>query len=112
MAECEAIVVLVAASSEEEAMALGRMLVDQRLVACVNILPKLKSIFQWDGKIAEEEECLMILKTVKPLFKALEKVIISQHSYEVPEIIALPVVEGSESYLSWVHDETQSPNIQ
>lgn len=111
MAECEAIVVLVTASSEEEARTLGTMLVDQRLVACVNILPKLKSIFQWESKVTEEEECLMILKTVKSLFKALEKVIITQHSYDVPEIIALPIVDGSESYLTWVHDMTQNPKI-
>ncbi len=104
----DAIVVLVTTSSEEEATALGKMLVEHRLVACVNVLPKVKSIFQWDGKISEEEECLMILKTRKPLFKALEKMIIAQHSYDVPEIIALPIVEGSPSYLSWVHDMTRN----
>ena len=104
----DAIVVLVTTSSEEEATALGKMLVEHRLVACVNVLPKVKSIFQWDGKISEEEECLMILKTRKPLFKALEKMIIAQHSYDVPEIIALPIVEGSPSYLSWIHDMTRN----
>lgn len=104
----DAIVVLVTTSSEEEATALGKMLVEHRLVACVNVLPKVKSIFQWNGKISEEEECLMILKTRKPLFKALEKMIIAQHSYDVPEIIALPIVEGSPSYLSWVHDMTRN----
>ena len=110
MAESEAIVVLVTASTEEEAMTLGKMLVNQRLIACVNILPRLKSIFQWEGKVAEEEECLMILKTVKPQYKALEKFIMSHHSYDVPEIIALPVVNGSESYLSWVHEMTRKPS--
>ena len=104
----DAIVVLVTTSSEEEATVLGKMLVEHRLVACVNVLPKVKSIFQWDGKISEEEECLMILKTRKPLFRALEKTIIAQHSYDVPEIIALPIVEGSPSYLSWVHDMTRN----
>ncbi len=104
----DAIVVLVTTSSEKEAIALGKMLVEHRLVACVNVLPKVKSIFQWNDKISEEEECLMILKTRKPLFKALEKMIIAQHSYDVPEIIALPIVEGSASYLSWVHDMTRN----
>lgn len=107
----DAIVVLVTASSEEEATALSKILVEERLVACVNILPRLKSIFQWEGKVSEEEECLMILKTVKHLFRAIEKAIITQHSYDVPEIIALPIIDGSNSYLSWVHDMTQKPNI-
>jgi len=108
----DAIVVLVTTSSEEEAVALGKLLVEQRLVACANILPKVKSIFQWDGKISEEEECLMILKTKKPLFKALEKTIMAHHSYDVPEIIALPIVEGSQSYLSWVHDMTRNNEFE
>lgn len=108
----DAIVVLVTTSSEEEAIALGRTLIEQRLVACVNVLPKVQSIFQWEGKISEEEEYLMILKTRMPLFKALETTITAQHSYEVPEIIALPVVEGAPSYLSWVHDMTRNPDIR
>ena len=107
----DAIIVLVTTSSEEEAVALGKILVEHQLVACVNVLPKVKSIFQWDGKISEEEECLMILKTRKTLFKSVEKTIMAQHSYDVPEIIALPVVEGAQSYLSWVHDMTRNPDI-
>lgn len=102
----DAIVVLVTTSSEEEATSLGKLLVEQQLVACVNVLPKVKSIFQWEGKISEEEEYLMILKTRKPLFKALEETIITQHSYEVPEIIAMPIEVGSQSYLSWIQDVT------
>ena len=108
----DAIVVLVTTSSEEEAVALGKLLVEHRLVDCANILPKVKSIFQWDGKISEEEECLMILKTKKPLFKVLEKTIMAHHSYDVPEIIALPIVEGSQSYLSWVHDMTRNHEFE
>jgi len=108
----DAIVVLVTTFSEEEATALGKILVKHRLVACVNILPKVKSIFQWDGKISEEEECLMILKTRKSLFKALEDTIIAHHSYDIPEIIALPIVEGAQSYLSWVHDMTRNPDCR
>ena len=100
----DAIVVLVTASSEEEATSLGKLLVERQLVACVNILPKKKSIFRREGQVSEEEECLMILKTRMPIFSALEKTIIEQHSYEVPEIIALPIAVGSQPYLSWVYD--------
>ena len=104
----DAIVVLVTTSSEEEATRLGKLLVEQQLVACVNILPKMKSIFRWEGQVSEEEECLMILKTRMSIFKALENTIIAQHSYEVPEIIALPIGAGLQPYLSWVSDMTRT----
>ena len=104
----DAIVVLVTTSSEEEATRLGKLLVEQQFVACVNILHNMKSIFRWEGKVSEEEECLMILKTKMPIFKDLEKTIIAQHSYEVPEIIALPIEAGSQTYLSWIYDMTRT----
>ena len=108
IAKMDAIAVLVTTSSEEEATRLGKLLVEQQLVACVNILPKMKSIFWWEGQVSEEEECLMILKTRMPIFKVLEKTIIAQHSYEVPEIIALPIGTGSQPYLSWVYNMTRT----
>ena len=107
----DAIVVFVTTSSEEEAAALAKLLVEQHLVACVNVLPKVKSFFQWEGNISEVEECMMILKTSMPLFNAVKKTILAQHSYDVPEIIALPIVQGSESYLSWIHDVTNKSKI-
>ena len=108
MAKMDAIVVLVTTSSEEDATRLGKLLVAQQLVACVNIIPKIKSIFRWEGQVSEEEEWLMILKTRMPIFKDLEDTILAQHSYEVPEIIALPIVVGSQPYLSWVYDMTRT----
>lgn len=105
------IIILVATSSEDEAMGLSRILIELQLVACASILPKVKSIFQWEGKISEEEEYLMILKTKKSLFKAVEDIVLAKHSYEVPEIIALPILEGSHSYLTWVHDVTRNPGF-
>ena len=112
MATRDAIVVLVTTASEEEATALGRLLIQQRLVACVTILPHVKSIFQWKDNISEEEEWLMILKTRRPLFAALEKAIIAEHSYDVPEIIALSILNGSQPYLAWVDAMTKKPNLQ
>lgn len=111
MAKEEFIVVLITAATEEEAKSLGKKLVQQRLVACVNIIPKLRSIFQWEGKVAEEDECLMILKTQRFLFQRLEETVRADHSYDIPEIIALPITAGSQPYMSWVHDVTQDPDI-
>ena len=108
MAKEDAIIVLVTASSEDEAQRLGRKVIDQRLAACVNVLPKLRSIFQWEGKLSEEEECLMILKARQSLFKDVEETIRTEHSYDVPEIIALPIIAGSQPYLSWIHDMTET----
>jgi len=106
MADSDSIVVLVTASSEEEATALGRSLIGQHLAACVNVLPKVQSIFQWEGKTSEEEEYLMVVKTRKSLFQDVEKTILADHSYDVPEIIALPIVAGYQPYMSWIHDMT------
>ena len=101
------IVVLVTASSQEEAVSLGRILVGKKLVACVNVIPNVSSIFQWDGDVNQEQECLMILKSRIGIFDALEATVKANHSYDVPEIIALPIVKGSSEYLSWVREMTQ-----
>jgi len=100
------IVILVTAASENEAGKLGRALVEAGLVACANIVPGIRSIFFWDGKVAEEQECLLLLKSRTDLFDALAASVKSLHSYSVPEIIALPIVRGSEEYLSWIRQVT------
>ena len=101
------IVVLVTASSHEEAASLGRIVVEKKLAACVNVIPNVSSIFQWDGKVTQEQECLMILKSRMGIFDNLEATVKANHSYEVPEIIALPVVKGSPEYLEWIQEMTQ-----
>ncbi len=101
------IVVFVTASSEEEAQKIASGLLKERLVACANIIEQVKSHFWWQGKIDKANEALLILKTRKALFNKLVKKIKSLHSYEVPEIIALPIIAGNKHYLSWINESTR-----
>lgn len=100
------IVILVTASSEEEAKKIAQSLVDKRLAACVNIIKDVQSVFRWKGKISDEKELLLIIKTRKKLYKNVEEEVKRLHSYEVPEVIALPIVLGSMDYLYWIDSET------
>jgi periplasmic divalent cation tolerance protein len=102
------IVVLVTTASEEEATTIGRDVVKQGLAACANILVLKKSIFQWEGKLAEEQEFLMIIKSRSDLFEDLSVAIQRLHSYKVPEIVAIPIVKGSAEYMNWILDNTTS----
>ena len=100
------IVVLMTAPNEAEAESISRAVVEAGLAGCVNIIKDIRSIYKWEGKIEDDKEVLMIAKTVKRQFKALAKKVKEIHSYSVPEIIALPVVDGSEDYLKWLKDTT------
>jgi periplasmic divalent cation tolerance protein len=100
------IVVLITAASEDEAARIGRALVDARLAACANIISRIRSIYRWEGKIADEPESLILVKTRRELFPELEREVRKLHSYKTPEIIALPIQEGSAQYLEWIHAET------
>ncbi len=100
------IVVLVTASSEEEGEKIAQALVEEKLAACVNVLPAIRSIYRWKGEIASEKEVLLLAKTKGRLFERLKRRVLEIHSYEVPEIIALPVLAGFEPYLGWVSKET------
>ena len=102
----ESIVVFITTSGENEAANIARALVEGRLAACVNIARNLRSIYSWQGKIEDESEVLMIVKTQKKLFHSLSQKVRELHSYSVPEIIALPIVEGSEDYLKWLKEVT------
>ncbi len=96
-------VVLVTTNSEEEAKNIARMLVSEKLAACVNIFP-IHSIYRWQGEICEDGEWQLIIKTNLKLFPQLAERIKSLHSYQTPEIIALPLVDGSQSYIEWLQD--------
>ncbi len=99
------IVVLTTCETEEEASTIARTLVEKRLAACVNIMPSVKSIYRWKDKIEDASEILLIIKSRRDLFDALRTEISKIHSYELPELIAIPIVDGSESYLTWLDRE-------
>ncbi|HKQ99507.1 MAG TPA: divalent-cation tolerance protein CutA [Pyrinomonadaceae bacterium] len=98
----EAIVVLMTAGSREEAARLADLLVVARLAACVQILPEIESIYHWEGKVERAAEILLLAKTTQSNFAALEAAVRSLHTYETPEIVALPVTAGSAPYLEWL----------
>jgi periplasmic divalent cation tolerance protein len=98
------IVVFITASDEDEAAKIAKALVANRLAGCVNIIKDIRSIYSWQGKIEDEKEVLMIVKTQKTLFDTLMKKVKELHSYTVPEIIALPIIAGSEDYLKWLNE--------
>lgn len=101
------IVVFVTASSKKEAQKLASCLLQEKLAACVNVIDGVDSYFRWQGKIDKAKEALLMIKTKKLLFNKLLKKIKSLHSYEVPEIIALPIIAGNKEYLDWIDDSTR-----
>lgn len=105
--ETEAIVVLISAPNREEASRLAEMLVGARLAACVQILPEMESVYHWKGTIHRDPEILLLVKTARVRFAELERQVRALHSYETPEIIALPIVESSAPYLAWLLENTQ-----
>lgn len=98
----DAIVVFMTAANGEEATRLAEMLVGAHLAACVQILPEMESVYRWQGKIERQAEVLLIAKTTLGKFEDLEREVRALHSYETPEIIAVPVVTGSAPYLEWL----------
>jgi periplasmic divalent cation tolerance protein len=98
----DAIVVFMTAANGEEATRLAEMLVGAHLAACVQILPEMESVYRWQGKIERQAEVLLIAKTTIGKFDDLEREVRALHSYDTPEIIAVPVVTGSAPYLEWL----------
>ncbi len=101
------IVIFVTCGSEEEALKIANTLVEERLAACVNLVAPIRSIYRWEGKIWDEKEWLLIVKTRARSFETLKKKVKSLHSYSVPEIIGIPVTEGSSAYLNWIRENTE-----
>jgi periplasmic divalent cation tolerance protein len=95
-------IIIMTSPNKEEAVKIVRTLLEERLIACANILDPVSSLFWWQGKIEEENEVLVLMKSNETLFKKLSKRVMELHSYDVPEILALPIVAGSQAYLDWM----------
>jgi periplasmic divalent cation tolerance protein len=96
------------AGSQDEAERLAHLLVEQRLAACVNVVPGLQSVYRWQGAVESASELLLIIKTATHLLGDLERTIAAHHSYDVPELLVVPIQGGSEPYLRWLIENLRS----
>jgi periplasmic divalent cation tolerance protein len=99
-------VVFVTVPSRETAMEIGKAILNEKLCACANIIPGVTSLYWWQDKIQEDSEMLMIIKTREDLFESLKNKIVELHPYEVPEVVAMPIINGNEPYLKWIKNVT------
>ena len=102
----DAVVIFCTVPNKNEAKKISNALLNENLAACISIIDKVESTFSWNSEICNEKEILLIIKTKKELFDKIESVIKAFHSYNVPEIIALPIILSSKDYLSWIENET------
>jgi periplasmic divalent cation tolerance protein len=100
-----AMVVLCTCANHQDALQIGGALVEERLAACVNILPGVQSIYRWKGEVEQSDEVLMLIKTIGQRFEALRDRVKELHPYKTPEIVALPVADGLGDYLKWIAEE-------
>ena len=105
------IVVFSACSTLEEARRIARKLIEGRLAACVNVMPGVRSFYRWKGMIEESEECLLVIKSSRDLLDRLRLELEKAHTYEIPEVVAIPIVAGSPNYLNWLDHELKSPGV-
>jgi periplasmic divalent cation tolerance protein len=101
----ELLVVLMTASSQEEADRIATTLVQEMLAACVNVVPGMTSVYRWEGEVQRDQEWLLVAKSRRDVLRDLVQRVETLHSYDVPEIIALPLVGGSDAYLRWLDRE-------
>ena len=102
----KSVIIIVACASRKEARRIADSLLKERLVACANIVTKVESSFWWKGRIEKAQEAILIMKTLKVNFKKIEVEVKRLHSYEVPEVVAIPITAGSKSYLDWIKSNT------
>ncbi|GMR24169.1 MAG: divalent-cation tolerance protein CutA [Acidobacteriota bacterium] len=102
----EHIMAVTTTGDEESAVALARELVERRIVACVNILPRVRSLYRWKETIEDDTECVLLMKTRAERFQALASALDELHAYDVPELIVLPIEQGSAAYLRWIGAST------
>lgn len=98
-------------SSKEEAITISKYLVKEKIIACCNILPNITSVYEWKNELCIDEEYLLVMKTKAVLYKKVEEEIKKLHKYETPEIICIPIVEGSKEYLNWIGQQTLNINL-
>lgn len=104
----EHVVVLSTVGKDEDADRLARALVERRLAACVNVVPGVRSIYRWQGRVEEDEERLLVIKTRRDRFDALRETLVALHPYELPEAVVIPIETGHAAYLAWL-DESVTP---
>lgn len=94
----------------DEAVAdkIASLLVEQRHAACVNIMPNVRSVYRWKGKLERDQECLLLIKSTQAHLQAIKSIIVDNHPYELPEIVAVPINAGLDDYLSWIHECVES----
>ena len=105
----EFIIIYCTTPNRKEGVEIAKALIENNLAACVNILDKVESIFSWDGELTEEKEAMLVIKTRKELFLKVNIMIQKLHSYNVPEVIAIPIIDADETYLKWIAHETEQP---
>jgi periplasmic divalent cation tolerance protein len=98
------LIVFCTCADDQEALRLANTLVERRLAACVNVLPRVQSVYRWQGEVKLESEYLLLMKTTEERFSALRDTLTELHSYEVPELLAIPVWGGSDKYLAWIQE--------
>ena len=96
------VVVLTTCSSAEEAGRIAQALVEKRLAGCVNVVSSIRSVYRWEGRVNDEPEVLLVIKTSRTLFDQVRRTVEKLHSYQVPEVICLPVIDGAPNYLNWL----------
>jgi periplasmic divalent cation tolerance protein len=102
-------IVFVMAANDSEASMIARKLVEERLAACVNVITPARSIYRWRGAVEESSECLLVIKTLSRHYAKLERRVKELHSYDVPEIVAMALTNGSADYLKWIAESTTQP---
>ena len=109
MTESDYVIVMTTLPADAEAAPFAHALVEARLAACVNVLPVMDSIYRWEGKVEQDRERQLVIKTSRWCLVALWERVRELHSYEVPEFIVLPIVDGNDAYLRWVGESTRTP---
>jgi len=105
------IVVFSACSTLDEARRIARKLIEERLASCVNLTPGVRSLYRWKGAIEEADECLLVIKSSRDLFERLRIELEKAHTYEVPEVVAVPILAGSPNYMNWLDNELKSSGV-